>query len=712
VKFAVHTTVAGSQARGATLETARDTIATPVFMPVGTRASVRTQTLAQLAALDAPILLANTYHLLVRPGIDVFERFGGLHRWMGWPRSILTDSGGFQIFSLPGTTIDEAGAALHRPDRPPLRLSPERSIAMQRAIGADIMMVLDHCIASTSAHAEAEAAMHRTHRWAERSLAARGDGDAALFAIVQGACFPDLRRASARVLTELGELGDRGFDGYAIGGLAVGESRAQRQDTTELVTALLPEHRPRYLMGVGMPIDLLEAVHRGVDMFDCILPTALAQQGIAFTSRGRIDLARGVHRLAEQPLDPACTCDACTRTPRSYLHHLVKCQEPLGWQLLAFHNLAFYGRLMADIRAHIRAGSFLTFYAAQRELLERADPDHPPGRRPRVKPTKPRRRGEFALHDAPGGGVRLQHLPSGEILDAVDDPDAARIYVERSAQLARTLTGSPRLEAPTPAREIPPPAADSSAPPGTPHASTNPPPARELPQPAAHSSAPPATSHASTNPPPTSAPPHGAAALPSPARPPHTSAAPRPILVWDVELGAGRTAMAMIRALDDAAERGVVHAPIELVSFARDLDGFRLALAHVEHFPHLRHRAPHVALHRGQFHRDGLTWSVCEGDFLTMFPAQPAPDVIFYDPFPATLDDSLWSSASFTRLLAHCSQPVELFTATSSGEVRSALLTAGFLVTRGVSSGRHIETTIARNHQPPAQSAHPAHSLT
>ena len=386
MQFTVHATVAGSQARAATLVTARDAIETPVFMPVGTRGTVRTQTLPQLeqlAALGAPILLANTYHLLVRPGVEVFERFGGLHRWMGWPHSILTDSGGFQIFSLAGTTIDDASATLHLPGGQTLVLSPERSIAMQRAIGADIMMVLDHCLASTSPRAEAEAAMHRTHRWAQRSLVARGDSAQALFAIVQGACFADLRRTSVEVLT-----GVPGFDGYAIGGLAVGESRAQREDTTELVTRLLPADRPRYLMGVGMPIDLLEGVHRGIDMFDCILPTALAQQGLAFTSRGRIDLARGVHRLAEQALDPACDCDACTRTPRSYLHHLVKCQEPLGWQLLAFHNLSFYVRLMAEIRAQIRAGTFLAFYAAQRELLTRADPDNPPGKKPRVKRRK------------------------------------------------------------------------------------------------------------------------------------------------------------------------------------------------------------------------------------------------------------------------------------------------------------------------------------
>jgi queuine tRNA-ribosyltransferase len=418
VKFAVHATVAGSRARAATLETARDRIETPVFMPVGTRGTVRTQTLGQLAQLDAPILLANTYHLMVRPGIEVFERFGGLHRWMGWPRSILTDSGGFQIFSLPDAVIDETGAALRGSDGRTHVLSPERSIAMQRAIGADIMMVLDHCIASTRSHAQAEAAMQRTHRWAQRSLAARRTGDGALFAIIQGACFADLRRISAETLT-----GIAGFDGYAIGGLAVGETRAEREDTTAQVTERLPADRPRYLMGVGMPIDLLEGVHRGIDMFDCILPTALAQQGVAFTSRGRIDLARGAYRLDEAGLDPACGCDACTRTPRSYLHHLIKCREPLGWQLLAFHNLAFYTRLMSEIRTAIRGGTFPAFYAAQRELLDQGDPDHPPGRRPRVKPRKPASRGAFALHASPLGFMSLAHTPSGEVMHSANDPD-------------------------------------------------------------------------------------------------------------------------------------------------------------------------------------------------------------------------------------------------------------------------------------------------
>ncbi|MEO7094985.1 MAG: tRNA guanosine(34) transglycosylase Tgt, partial [Polyangiales bacterium] len=295
-------TATGSRARRGTLTTLHSTVETPVFMPVGTRGTVRTQNLRQLEQLDPAIILANTYHLMARPGPEVFEMMGGLHPWMGWKRGILTDSGGFQVFSLAaGRTMSEDGAAFRAPESGgTILLTPERSIAMQRAIGSDIMMVLDQCIDSTSPRGDAVAAMELTHRWARRSLSARGDSPQQLFGIVQGACFEDLRRESASVLT-----GIDGFNGYAIGGLAVGESKAQREDITELTAELLPAELPRYLMGVGTPIDLLEAVHRGLDMFDCVLPTAWAQQGIAFTSRGRVILSRGVYKTAREPLDAA-----------------------------------------------------------------------------------------------------------------------------------------------------------------------------------------------------------------------------------------------------------------------------------------------------------------------------------------------------------------------------------------------------------------------
>ncbi len=368
--FTVHARADGSRARAGTLVTAHGEIATPVFMPVGTRATVKTQPLAQLERLGAPMLLANTYHLMLRPGAEVFARFGGIHGWTGWRGAVLTDSGGFQVFSLArDCVITEDGARFRTAtDGPIVTLTPESSIAMQRAIGSDVMMVFDHCVPSTASEAEARAAMERTTRWARRSRDARGDSAQQLFAIVQGACHPALRRASADALTDLG-----GFDGYAIGGLAVGEQADVRNDVTELTTERLPEDRPRYLMGLGTPTDLLDGVHRGVDLFDCIVPTAWAQHGRAFTSRGKVDLRRGAHRLDDAPLDPACDCDACARHPRSYLHHLIKAGEPVGWQLLAFHNLRFYVRLMADVRAAIASGTFTALYAARREVLARPE---------------------------------------------------------------------------------------------------------------------------------------------------------------------------------------------------------------------------------------------------------------------------------------------------------------------------------------------------
>jgi queuine tRNA-ribosyltransferase len=608
VQFRVRASATGSRARTATLTTAHGVIETPVFMPVGTRATVRTQTLGQLAELDARIILANTYHLMIRPGIEVFERFGGLHRWMQWDRPILTDSGGFQIFSLPNArTMGEDGAEFRSyVDGTRLLLTPERSIAMQRAIGSDIMMALDQCIPSTSSRAEARAAMELTHRWARRSLAARGDSAQALFAIVQGACYEDLRRASAAELTSID-----GFDGFAFGGLAVGESRGQREDMTELAAGLLPAGRPRYLMGVGTPIDLLEAVHRGVDMFDCILPSAWAQQGVVFTSHGKVALQRGVYKLAEQPLDAACSCEACTRYTRSYLHHLIKCNEPLGWQLLSFHNLRFYMRLMRELRAHIEADTFADYYRVQRDVLVRTDEDNPPGRQPKARRPRPTTRGAFEIARSPQGFASIRHVASGEVMHSVNHPDleAERVYVEQSASIARAI----------------------------------------------------------------------AAPL------------PRPLVVWDVGLGAGHNAMALVRALDAAPG----HGPVELISFEHDLDALRLAMDNQKLFVHLRHPGPHLLRDFGAFRRDGLTWTLVEGDFVATFASQPRPDVVFYDPFSQKVDTPMWSLAMFRRLFAFLDGPAELFTYTSSTAVRSSMLAAGFHVAGGHGVGPRAESTIA-----------------
>jgi queuine tRNA-ribosyltransferase len=351
----------GSRARRGVLTTRRGDVQTPAFMPVGTRATVTGLTPDDLAAMNAPILLANTYHLLLRPGPELFRQVGGIHPFMRWPGPVLTDSGGYQIFSLPGDrAMTEEGARFtsYIDGRIHL-LSPERSMEVQSAIGSDIMMVLDECIDSTADEAASRAAMERTHRWAVRSLRAPRDTGAALFAIMQGGLVPALRQESAAFLAS------HPFDGFAIGGLAVGDTRAQREEMTAFAAELLPVDRPRYLMGVGTPPDLLHAIACGVDMFDCVLPTHLAWQGTAFTSTGRVRITRGAHRTSEQPLDAACACPTCRSFSRAYLHHLMKCSEPLGPRLMSIHNLHHYLGLMGDARAAIEAGTY-TAFARQR----------------------------------------------------------------------------------------------------------------------------------------------------------------------------------------------------------------------------------------------------------------------------------------------------------------------------------------------------------
>lgn len=326
---------------------------------------------------------------------------------------------------------DEQGAVFRsHVDGARVELTPERSIEMQKAIGSDIMMVLDQCVPSTCDHTMALEALQRTHRWAKRSLYARGDSLQSMFGIVQGACFEDLRRLSSLQITELP------FDGFAIGGLAVGETKSQREDFTELTSGLLPSNLPRYLMGVGTPIDLLEAVHRGVDMFDCVLPTLLAQQGVVFTSRGRLDLRRGIYKFSEMALDPACSCTTCTRYTRAYLSHLIKAKEVFGWQLLGTHNLHFYLDLMRQIRASILEGRFVEFHRAMREPLSRqTDEDHPtvqPVRKRKPGDKRPLRRGDYEVQIHPSGLGRIKHIPSGEVMHPVPDPreEARTLYVE------------------------------------------------------------------------------------------------------------------------------------------------------------------------------------------------------------------------------------------------------------------------------------------
>ncbi len=439
--FRVEAQATGSRARAATFQTLHNAVQTPLFMPVGTQATVKAQLPQTLEDAGSQILLANTYHLLLRPGREVFRRVGGIHRFMSWPRSVLTDSGGFQIFSLPHSrSMTEAGAVFQSyTDGQTILLSPELSIETQQAIGSDIMMALDQCVPSTADAATARAALDITHRWAARSLVARGnDSPQALFGIVQGALFPEQRSESVRTLCEMP------FDGYAIGGLAVGEGKAQREDVCAFTTELMPPDRPRYLMGVGTPLDILEAVHRGVDMFDCIIPTQVAQRGGVFTSRGYLQLRRGVYKQSEERLDPVCDCPTCARYSRAYLHHLTKTKETLGWQLLGQHNIYFYHRLMRDTRESILADRFLELYREKRAILHEDDLDNPvfdPG----PKPVKPRRLGDYEVHVAPEGFASIRQISSGEIMHARTPPleEAHRLYVEQSRLAERLQLTTP-----------------------------------------------------------------------------------------------------------------------------------------------------------------------------------------------------------------------------------------------------------------------------
>jgi queuine tRNA-ribosyltransferase len=373
-----------SRARRGAVVTAHGTIETPAFMSVGTRATVTGLTPEDLVAVGTQVVLGNTYHLMLRPGVDLFRRVGGVHRFMRWSGPVLTDSGGYQIFSLAGDrTVDETGARFRAyTDGRAQLLSPERSIAIQTAIGSDIMMVLDVCLNATTDAAAVRDAMERTHRWALRSLASRMNPEQALFAIVQGGVHRELRRESAAFLTQ------HPFDGFALGGLSVGDTRAEREDITHFAAELLPAGRPRYLMGVGTPADLLVAVAAGIDLFDCVLPTHLAWQGTAFTSTGRVRVTRGAAALADVPLDAACDCATCATFSRAYLHHLFKCSEPLGPRLLSVHNLRHYNALMAEIRAAIEAGVFASFAKQKLEAIDRHEhSDRRLGRESALAPT-------------------------------------------------------------------------------------------------------------------------------------------------------------------------------------------------------------------------------------------------------------------------------------------------------------------------------------
>ncbi len=366
-------------ARAGVLHTRRGSFPTPMFMPVATHAAFRHLGMEEVWDTGARILLANTYHLMLRPGAEVFRKFGGIHSFMQWEGAVLTDSGGFQIFSLPeDRQITERGAQFRSfHDNSRQMLSPESSIAMQQAINAEIMMVLDVCIDSRTDEAGTREAMERTHRWALRSLEAKEKTPTgqALFGIVQGGVHSRLRDESAAFLTQ------HPFDGFAIGGLAVGETKEERETMTARVTGALPTDKPRYLMGVGTPMDLVEGVMRGVDMFDCIIPTKMAQQGYAYTFQGLVRITRMVYRLDDSPLDPACDCGVCKRYTRGYLQHLMRGKHHLGSRMLSVHNVRHFQLLMGRLREAILQGRYAQVYqelkatiAPPRELKGEASP--------------------------------------------------------------------------------------------------------------------------------------------------------------------------------------------------------------------------------------------------------------------------------------------------------------------------------------------------
>ena len=363
-RFAFSVAAADGAARTGTIAMARGDIRTPAFMPVGTAATVKAMKPADVRAGGADIILGNTYHLMLRPGAERIARLGGLHAFMGWDGPILTDSGGYQVMSLADLrSMGEEGVRFKSHlDGSAHLLTPERSMEVQRLLGADIVMAFDECTPFPASREEAAGSMERSMRWARRSRDAFDGGKehaarAALFGIQQGSMHEDLRLISSQQLTDIG------FDGYAIGGLAVGEGQAEMLRVLDFAAAMLPQDRPRYLMGVGKPDDIVGAVERGIDMFDCVLPTRSGRTGQAFTSHGPINIRNARFAEDQAPIDPGCGCPVCARWGRAYVHHLVRAGEILGAMLMTEHNLHFYQQLMAGLREAIGAGRLAAFAA-------------------------------------------------------------------------------------------------------------------------------------------------------------------------------------------------------------------------------------------------------------------------------------------------------------------------------------------------------------
>jgi queuine tRNA-ribosyltransferase len=349
----------------------RGVVETPAFMPVGTYGTVKGMLPSQVGDTGAQILLGNTFHLMLRPGMDVIRAHKGLHGFMGWDKPILTDSGGFQVFSLGAMRkITEEGVAFRSPvDGDKVFLSPELSMQVQRDLDSDIVMVFDECTPYPATADQARASMELSMRWAQRCKAAHGDSPHALFGIVQGGMYPALRRESLQQLERIG------FDGYALGGLSVGEPKDEMLAILDAIAPALPADKPRYVMGVGTPADLVDAVCRGIDMFDCVLPTRNARNAYLFTSRGLLRVRNARYKTDLGPVDENCDCYTCKNFSRAYLHHLDKCKEMLGAQLNTLHNLHYYQRLMRDLRHAIEQGKLAAFVARFHREQSQIDPE-------------------------------------------------------------------------------------------------------------------------------------------------------------------------------------------------------------------------------------------------------------------------------------------------------------------------------------------------
>lgn len=355
-EFSLLATDSQTAARRGRLSTPHGTIETPIFMPVGTHGALKAMTPAQVEETGAQIILSNTYHLHLAPGEGLIEKAGGLHRFMNWPHPILTDSGGFQVFSLPKKRITETGVFFHHElTGEEIFLGPAEAMAIQNSLGADIIMAFDECIPYPATHDYAAKSIRKTLRWAEACLKSHGRTDQALFGIVQGGIYEDLRQECARQMTTMN------FPGYAIGGVSVGEGLELLKKVVDYTAPMLPENKPRYLMGVGLPEDILESVERGMDMFDCVIPTRYARSATLFTRRGKIRLTHRRYRRDFFPVDASCDCYCCRNFSRAYLHHLFKSNEILSATLSAIHNVHFYLNMMADVRQAIEAGDFAAF---------------------------------------------------------------------------------------------------------------------------------------------------------------------------------------------------------------------------------------------------------------------------------------------------------------------------------------------------------------